>query len=283
MQFPEAMMHDTVWYDRLKYEEAREHYEMFLTNNVALQVSKPHQEQGLFERATTAVAQAASSASSALISEIAEIRDTIKQSLTGVASQVQHVVTTESELQTKSDNSELRGLIEKLSAQVAALDVRVSNIEANNKEQSKQTPTPAATKKADDDDDFDLFGDDDSDSETEEEKIAAQKKKDELVAKYHEKKSKKAAIIAKSSILLDVKPWDDETDMKEMERLVRTVELDGLVWGAAKLVPLAYGIKKLQIMCVVEDDKVGTDILDEKITEFEDFVQSVDVAAFNKI
>ena len=25
----------------------------------------------------------------------------------------------------------------------------------------------------------------------------------------------------------------------------------------AKLVPLAYGIKKLQIACVVEDDKVG--------------------------
>jgi len=27
-------------------------------------------------------------------------------------------------------------------------------------------------------------------------------------------------------------------------------------YGAAKLVPLAYGIKKLQIGCVVEDDKV---------------------------
>ena len=27
-------------------------------------------------------------------------------------------------------------------------------------------------------------------------------------------------------------------------------------YAAAKLVPLAYGIKKLQIGCVVEDDKV---------------------------
>jgi translation elongation factor EF-1beta len=42
------------------------------------------------------------------------------------------------------------------------------------------------------------------------------------------------ALIAKSSILLDVKPWDDETDMAEMERLVRTIETDGLVWGACK-------------------------------------------------
>ena len=35
--------------------------------------------------------------------------------------------------------------------------------------------------------------------------------------------------------------------------------------------------------CVVEDDKVGTDLLEEHITAFEDLVQSVDVAAFNKI
>jgi translation elongation factor EF-1beta len=35
--------------------------------------------------------------------------------------------------------------------------------------------------------------------------------------------------------------------------------------------------------CVVEDDKVGVDLLEEQITAFEDHVQSVDVAAFNKI
>ena len=37
------------------------------------------------------------------------------------------------------------------------------------------------------------------------------------------------------------------------------------------------------ISCVVEDDKIGTDFLEESITAFEDYVQSVDVAAFNKI
>lgn len=72
-------------------------------------------------------------------------------------------------------------------------------------------------------------------------------------------------------------------DMKETEKLVRTIECDGLTWGASKLVPLAYGIKKLQIACVVEDDKCGSEYLSEKITEFEDYVQSVDVAAFNKL
>lgn len=49
----------------------------------------------------------------------------------------------------------------------------------------------------------------------------------------------------------------DETDMKELEVAVRAIEMDGLLWGASKLVPLAYGIQKLQISCVVEDDKVA--------------------------
>ena len=40
----------------------------------------------------------------------------------------------------------------------------------------------------------------------------------------------------------------------------------------AKLVPVAYGIQKLQINCVVEDEKIGTDFLEEEITKFEDYV-----------
>jgi len=80
-----------------------------------------------------------------------------------------------------------------------------------------------------------------------------------------------------------VKPWDDETDMVKMEEAVRTIQCDGLVWGQSKLVPLAFGIKKLQICVVVEDDKVSTDWLEEEITKFEDYVQSMDIAKFNKI
>merc|ERR1711976_79326 len=134
-----------------------------------------------------------------------------------------------------------------------------------------------AAKAEDDDDDFDLFGDDDEDDE-ENEKLKA-----ERVAAYEAKKAKKPALVAKSNIILDVKPWSDETDMAEMEKCVRSIEMDGLLWGASKLVPVGYGIKKLQISTVVEDDKVSTEDLSEKITEFEDYIQSVDIAAFNKI
>ena len=105
---------------------------------------------------------------------------------------------------------------------------------------------------------------------------------------YHQQKSEKPGnptsctapphtrtekpVVAKSSIVLEVKPWDDETDVKEIERLVRTITADGLLWGASKFVPVAYGIKKLQINCIVEDDKIGTDFLEETITGFEDLV-----------
>ncbi|KAF3848113.1 hypothetical protein F7725_021141 [Dissostichus mawsoni] len=125
---------------------------------------------------------------------------------------------------------------------------------------------------------MDLFGSDDEEDSAEVEKL-----KEQRLAEYAAKKSKKPALIAKSSILLDVKPWDDETDMAKMEECVRSVKMEGLLWGQSKMVPVGYGIKKLQIGCVVEDEKVGTDLLEEAITAFEEYVQSVDVAAFNKI
>lgn len=73
------------------------------------------------------------------------------------------------------------------------------------------------------------------------------------------------------------------TDMKKMEEIVRAITMDGLVWGASKLVPVGYGINKLQICLVIEDEKVSVDLLSEMIQENEDYVQSVDIVAFNKI
>ena len=102
------------------------------------------------------------------------------------------------------------------------------------------------------------------------------------LAAYAAKKAKKPVLVAKSNIILDVKPWDDETDMAELEKNVRSIEMDGLLWGASKLVAVGYGIKKLQISCVVEDDKVSTDDLEDKITAFEDFVSHCFIFEVNK-
>jgi len=71
--------------------------------------------------------------------------------------------------------------------------------------------------------------------------------------------------------------------MKELESQLRAIEKDGLVWGGAKLVPIGYGIKKLQINLVVEDEKISLEELQEEIQEFEDFVQSTDIVSLSQV
>jgi len=83
--------------------------------------------------------------------------------------------------------------------------------------------------------------------------------------------------------LTDMSHLDDETDMKQLEANMRTIEMDGLTWGASKLVPVGFGIKKLQVNLVVVDEKVSIDDLQGKIEEDEDHVQSTDVAAMQKL
>ncbi|KAL9057588.1 MAG: hypothetical protein Q9206_002277 [Seirophora lacunosa] len=135
----------------------------------------------------------------------------------------------------------------------------------------KDAPNAAADE---DDEDDDLFGSDDE-SEDEETK----KKREENLAAYKKKKEGKTKPAAKSIVTLDVKPWDDETDMKQLEDKMRGIEMDGLTWGASKLVPLAFGIKKLQVNLVVEDEKVSIDDLQQQIEADEDHVQSTDVVS----
>jgi len=76
---------------------------------------------------------------------------------------------------------------------------------------------------------------------------------------------------------------DDETDMAELEAAVRAIQKDGLVWGGSQLIPLGYGIKKLQINVVVEDEKISVSELEEEIQELEDYVQSTDVVSFTLV
>ncbi|KAJ5238400.1 elongation factor 1-beta [Penicillium chermesinum] len=134
-------------------------------------------------------------------------------------------------------------------------------------------PAPAAA----DNDEEDLFGSD------EEEDPEAARVHEERLAAYKAKKATKQKPVAKSVVILEVKPWDDETDMVALEAAVRGIEKDGLVWGTSKLIPVGFGIKKLQINLVVEDDKVSTVELQEEIEGFEDYVQSSDVVTMQKL
>uniref|UniRef100_A0A915CSM2 Uncharacterized protein n=1 Tax=Ditylenchus dipsaci TaxID=166011 RepID=A0A915CSM2_9BILA len=99
--------------------------------------------------------------------------------------------------------------------------------------------------------DFEFFGDDDSEEDEDKERLVQERLK-----AYAEKKAKKPGVIAKSTVIYDVKPWDDTIDVKQIEE---------------------------KICCVIEDEKVSTDWLEEEITANEDLVRSVDVVAFNKV
>ncbi|KAL1872022.1 hypothetical protein VTK73DRAFT_1724 [Phialemonium thermophilum] len=145
-------------------------------------------------------------------------------------------------------------------------------------EVAEVTLNPAKAPVAADDDDDNLFSDSEDDEDPEAARI-----REERLAEYRKKKEAKPKPVAKSVVTLDVKPWDDETDMAALESSVRSIEKDGLVWGASKLVPIGYGIKKLQITLVVEDEKISLDELQEEISAFEDYVQSTDVAAMQKL
>ncbi|XP_052404937.1 elongation factor 1-delta isoform X1 [Carassius gibelio] len=287
----QGLAQENIWFDKSRYDEAEKRF--YEGENGIPQTS---QEED----------------ASSILQDIAKARQNIQQSLAGVKTALHgskgHTRTQkprerktsqnasksedQSELVSRlksleQDNKNLHKVVDDLRAVLSKLETRMAVLE---KSQAPASKTVTVTKAApvqkpkvekhngadDDDDDIDLFGSDEEDEE-------AERIKAERVKEYAQRKAKKPALIAKSSILLDVKPWDDETDMSKLEECVRSIQMDGLLWGASKLVPVGYGIKKLQISCVVEDDKVGTDILEEEITKFEDYVQSVDIAAFNKI
>ncbi|XP_045037553.2 elongation factor 1-delta isoform X3 [Desmodus rotundus] len=275
------LVHEKIWFDKFKYDDAeRKFYEQM--NGPVARTSC--QENG----------------ASVILRDIARARENIQKSLAGSSGPGassgpggDHSELLVRIASLEVENQSLKGVVRDLQQAISKLEARLNMLEKNapayratapqtqhvSPMRQVEPPSKKAAPAAEDeeDDDIDLFGSD------EEEDKEAIRLREERLRQYAEKKAKKPALVAKSSILLDVKPWDDETDMAQLEASVRSIQLDGLTWGGSKLVPVGYGIHKLQIQCVVEDDKVGTDLLEEEITKFEEHVQSVDIAAFNKI
>ncbi|XP_052560910.1 elongation factor 1-delta isoform X9 [Tympanuchus pallidicinctus] len=260
------LLDEKIWFEKFKYDDAERRYYEQQVNGPA--GSSSHQQS----------ASTSSGDQNELLSRISHL-EVENQNLHNVVADLQKAIfKLESRLNALEKSTSHQPSPVPPTQKVEPFGVPSKKVELPSASPAKKAEPAAAEEDDDDDDDINLFGSDD-----EEEDQEAAKVREERLRQYAEKKAKKPGLIAKSSILLDVKPWDDETDMAKMEECVRSVQMDGLVWGASKLVPVGYGIKKLQIQCVVEDDKVGTDILEEEITKFEDYVQSVDIAAFNKI
>ena len=124
----------------------------------------------------------------------------------------------------------------------------------------------------------DLFGDEEED---EAEKARLEKIK---AAKKDEAAKKKKEVVARSIIIFDVKVFEQEQDLDALAKKIFEIEMDGLQWRTEyKKVPVAFGMYKLQLGATVEDDKVSTDDLFDKILAWEDEVQSVDIVSFQKV
>merc|ERR1712213_285744 len=106
------------------------------------------------------------------------------------------------------ENKQLKKVTDDLKALVLSLEARVGQLEGG-KPAAKPAPAkpapakPAPAKPApadEEDDDVDLFGSSDEEESEEKKRIT-----EERLKAYHEKPQ----VIAKTSVLLDVKPWDD--------------------------------------------------------------------------
>jgi len=146
--------------------------------------------------------------------------------------------------------------------------------EEHKKPEPKKTEEKKEKKEEEEEEDGDLFGDDDEEIEKQAAEIAAESKKEV-----------KPVRVQKSNVILDVKPYDSSTNMEDLEIKVRNIAMEGLVWGPSKMVEIAYGVKKLQITCVVEDEKVNLEDLEKSIKRLgnKELVQSVDTAAMVRV
>ncbi len=147
--------------------------------------------------------------------------------------------------------------------------------------EAKAAPTKADAPAADEEDDGFNFDDEEEDDQDARDARIAQKASEHAAKLKASGKDKKEA--GRSTVVFDVKPTEADTDLDALLGNLKAIEMAGLVWGAAEKIPVAFGVKKLRILCTIVDELVSVDALQEQIEAFEDDVQSVDIYSFNKV
>jgi len=281
-EFARALQSQNIWFNRNQYLDAEVKLAAF-----RLGVAPVVSAAGDAKQAAAKPAAAPKKAAAKPASKAAQMVSDLKKDLAANSETTELTAMFDRVLKLEQENASIKESLLKALERLEVLEKQASAPAA-------AVPAAAApkaeAKKADsdvdedDDDDDDFFASSDEDEDAAK---AAEELKAKRVAEYNARKAakeeKKGKVIAKSSITFDVKPWDDETDLDALLVKIKAIQMEGLVWGTALKKPLAYGIFKLSVVCVVEDDKVGSDDLVEQIEAFEDEVQSVDIAAFNKI
>merc|ERR1712119_134626 len=184
----------SVWMDRAKFEEAELQFHAYNAGTAAAGAAAPVVEET--SSSSSVVVQLISDARKKILNSMNSIKNPSKSSGGNVNDLV-------SKLQT--ENSALKQQVADLTSKFAALDARLASIEGKMGApavESAPVKQEEPEEEEDDDDSDDLFGSDDEEDTAEQERIKA-----ERIAAYNERKAGKKKVTAKSSILLDVKPW----------------------------------------------------------------------------
>ena len=124
-------------------------------------------------------------------------------------------------------------------------------------------------------DDLDLFGEENEDDI---------KAKEKMKKKNKDKKKDKKKPVDKSHVILEIKGWEEGQDLEALaKKIISTIKKDGLQWNTGyKLEDVAFGIKKLVIAFLAEDDKCSVQEIQDELESWKDDIQSVDIVSFNK-
>jgi len=145
----------------------------------------------------------------------------------------------------------------------------------------KAAPKKAKKKEMDEDDLFDSDSDDDGEDAMDVMAAAAAKAKKDAADRLAKKEAN-----SRTLVVLEVKPFDSETDLKKLALDIKALSHDGIQnWGQEhKIEPIAFGICKLIISVVIFDSKISMDDLTDLLEDsFGDDIQSIDVATMSKV
>lgn len=90
--------------------------------------------------------------------------------------------------------------------------------------------------------------------------------------------------VAKSLVLLDIRPAEANEDLNALAKKIISIKKTGLFWKTEyKIEEIGFGVSKLIIGVVVEDEKVSVDDLIDHLTKtYPTEVQSVEIMSFDK-
>ncbi|MES1918379.1 hypothetical protein MHBO_000349 [Bonamia ostreae] len=99
------------------------------------------------------------------------------------------------------------------------------------------------------------------------------------------KKKNKAdtSLGTRAQVVFDVLPEEAETNPDFLEKVVKTVVMDGVEWKNFEAMDLAFGVKKLRVSSIIANN-VSMDEVEEKIkTAAKDKVQLVETVSMRNI